>query len=66
MKSPYVCAGCGRSIQLGRHRSGWRHSVDKHPDHRVQAITRDEYEQSKDKGQLPSRVPPEKRHLLKR
>jgi hypothetical protein len=47
MKSPYVCAVCGSSIQIGRHRSGWRHVDESRSDHRVRRIERVEYEQLK-------------------
>jgi hypothetical protein len=45
MKTPYVCAVCGGSIQIGRHKSGWRHIDEARPDHRVRRIDRTEYEQ---------------------
>jgi hypothetical protein len=47
MKSPYVCAVCGGSIQIGRHKSGWRHVDESRSDHRVRRIERVEYEQLK-------------------
>ncbi len=31
---------------IGRHGSGWRHTGDGNPDHRVQKIAREEYEQA--------------------
>jgi hypothetical protein len=47
MKSPYVCDVCGGSIQIGRHKSGWRHVDESRSDHRVRRIERVEYEQQK-------------------
>jgi hypothetical protein len=48
MKSPYVCAVCGGSVQIGRHKSGWRHVDESRSDHRVRRIERAEYKQMKD------------------
>jgi hypothetical protein len=44
MKSPYVCALCGESIKIGRHKSGWRHTTDSQAEHAVKKVTRSEYE----------------------
>jgi hypothetical protein len=46
MNSPYVCAVCGGSIQIGRHDSGWRHKDESRSDHRVRRIERAEWEQA--------------------
>jgi hypothetical protein len=45
MRTPYVCAVCGGSIEIGRHKSGWRHKDDSRSDHRVRSMDRAEYEQ---------------------
>jgi hypothetical protein len=45
MKGPYVCAVCGGTIQIGRHKSGWRHIDDARSDHRVRRMDRAEYEE---------------------
>jgi len=46
-KSPYVCVVCGGSIQIGRHKSGWRHVDESRSDHRVLRIERIECKQLK-------------------
>jgi hypothetical protein len=47
MRTPYVCGVCGGSIQIGRHKSGWRHKDDSRSDHRVRPMDGAEYEQVK-------------------
>src|SRR4051812_33052033 len=47
MMSPYVCAVCGSSITLGRHKSGWRHSDGERHDHRVKKIDREKYKKQR-------------------
>jgi hypothetical protein len=51
MKSPYVCAVCGGTIQIGRHKSGWRHIDDARSDHRVRRMDRAEYEELQRRGE---------------
>jgi transcription initiation factor TFIIIB Brf1 subunit/transcription initiation factor TFIIB len=51
MKGPYVCAVCGGTIQIGRHKSGWRHIDDARSDHRVRRMGRAEYEELQRRGE---------------
>ena len=39
----YVCAVCGKPVQPGRHRGGWRHSNEGRSDHRVRPQLREDY-----------------------
>ena len=48
MPTPYVCAACGQPITLGRHKSGWRHVKDAHPDHKVVKVARADYDAADD------------------
>jgi hypothetical protein len=39
----YICGVCGKPIQPGRHRGGWRHSTEGRSDHRVRPQLRADY-----------------------
>jgi hypothetical protein len=54
MKGPYVCAVCGGTIQIGRHKSGWRHIDDARSDHRVRRMDRAENEELQRCGESQS------------